>query len=299
MNDDQMDELLRQGARDYNEPGAVPRDEMWAAIASARRNRAQTATVPRRSRRPIWVWPGVGIAAAGLVAIGIAIGRDSGFGTRDSVNQPGHGIRDSVRSIVAAKPVGTSNAAARPDSIVEQLHQETRKTDAEVRRLAEAGTAHRGSSESRVPNPESRQSSPESRAPAVESRVPTSESRDSRTSSLAYRLVVLRHLAGSEALITSFRTSAKRGEMDSQIAQWSRELLSTTRLLEASPAVDDPVMKRLLEDLDLIIAQIAVYSARGTNNPEELDLIEQSINQRGVIPKLRSTMPAPTNSAHM
>ena len=32
MNDDQMDELLIQGAQDYNEPGAVPREEMWARI---------------------------------------------------------------------------------------------------------------------------------------------------------------------------------------------------------------------------------------------------------------------------
>jgi hypothetical protein len=295
MNDDQMDELLRQGARDYNEPGPVPRDQMWAAIASARRNRVQGAAVPHRSTRRVWIWPIVGIAAAGLVAVGIAIGRAG----RDS----GIGNRDSVAATVAAKPADTSKPAPKPDSIVEQLHEETRKTDAEVRRLAQAEprgahathAAHAArASESRVPSPESRLASPESRRPTPDSRVPTSD-----RSTLAYRLVVLRHLAGSEALITSFRTSAKRGEMDSQIAQWSRELLSTTRLLEASAAADDPVMKRLLEDLDLIIAQIAVYAARGTNNPEELDLIEQSINQRGVIPKLRSTMPAPTNSAHM
>ena len=51
-------------------------------------------------------------------------------------------------------------------------------------------------------------------------------------------------------------------------------------------------MKRLLEDLDLVIVQIARYVTRGTNNPDDLDLIEQSINKRGVINKLRSTLPA-------
>ena len=53
-------------------------------------------------------------------------------------------------------------------------------------------------------------------------------------------------------------------------------------------------MKRLLEDLELVIVQIAQYTNHGTKDPEELDLIEQSINKRGVIAKLRSTLPART-----
>ena len=50
-------------------------------------------------------------------------------------------------------------------------------------------------------------------------------------------------------------------------------------------------MKRLLEDLELVIVQIVQYAGRGTNDPEELDLIEQSIKKRGVITKLRGTLP--------
>jgi hypothetical protein len=103
---------------------------------------------------------------------------------------------------------------------------------------------------------------------------------------------MLRHIAGSEAMITAFRASARSGEMDAQLADWSRDLLSTTRLLEASPVAKDPTMRRLLEDLDLVIAQIARYVARGTINTEELDLIEESINKRGVVTKLRSSLPA-------
>jgi hypothetical protein len=109
---------------------------------------------------------------------------------------------------------------------------------------------------------------------------------------LAYQLVVLQHLAGTEAMITSFRAAARSGETDAHVGKWARELLGTTRLLEASPASDDPVMKRLLEDLELVIVQIVQYTTRGTNDPEELDLIEQSIKKRGVITKLRSTLPA-------
>ena len=103
--------------------------------------------------------------------------------------------------------------------------------------------------------------------------------------------MVLQHLAGSEAMITSFRAGARSGEMDAELKTWSRELLGTTRLLESSQASNDPVMKRLLDDLDLVISQIVQYTNKGTTNPEELDLIEQSINKRGVMSKLRSTIP--------
>jgi hypothetical protein len=170
------------------------------------------------------------------------------------------------------------------DSTLDKLRDQTRMTNRRVRELAaadakdgkpahEAGDAAHASTDARVAT--GRRSG----------------------NNLAYQLVVLQHLAGSEALITAFRSSARRGEVDAQIASWSRELLSTTRMLEASSATQDPVMKRLLQDLDLVIAQIVQYTTRGTNDPEELDLIEQSITKRGVITQLRSTLPGRTPSA--
>lgn len=255
MNDDEptapMDELLIHAARDYNEPADVPRDEMWAVIAAARTARTTNTSHGSRSRR-VWVIPSAGIAAAALIAVGITIGRS----TRPSkpVTVAVTPVAATPKAIVptAATPRVDTTSASEPDTIVKSLRDETRRTDADVRRVAKSTT----------------------RA-------------DSRQ--LAYRLVVLRHLAGSEALITTFRTTSKRGQVDAQVGAWARDLLGTTRLLESSPAADDPVMKRLLEDLDLVIAQIAQYTARGTYDPNELDLIEQSIRQRGVITKLRGT----------
>jgi hypothetical protein len=259
MNDDQMDELLRDGVRDYNEPGAVPREEMWKRIAAAR---ARSSGVARRPSP--WVWPSAAAAAAVLLAAGVLIGRRMD------------------RPAIVPQSVATTQApaATRPDSVtmpvakdstsdaITKLHEATRATDQRTRALA--------SSDDR-PTPNTQHPTP--------------------TDNLAYRLVVLQHLAGTEAMITSFRTSAKHGQMDAQMVSWSRELLSTTRMLAASPAAQDPVMKRLLGDLDLVIAQIVQYSARGTNDPEELDLIEQSINKRGVITKLRGTLPGRNFSA--
>ena len=112
------------------------------------------------------------------------------------------------------------------------------------------------------------------------------------SASLSYKLVVFKHLASSEALITAFRAAAERGEIDQQLRDWSKEMLSTTRMLEASGTTSDPTLRRLLSDLELVLTQIKQYAARGTNDPNDLDLIEESINKRGVMTKLRSTLPA-------
>ena len=44
--DDDLDEMLRAAARDYNRPSDVPRERMWDAIRAAR-----ASARPRRTRR--------------------------------------------------------------------------------------------------------------------------------------------------------------------------------------------------------------------------------------------------------
>lgn len=266
MNDDRLDELLANGARDYNQPGPVPRDEMWARIEAGRR--ARPARAQAWSSRPIWIWSSVGIAAALILSVGIGIGRrversTPTAGTPVATNPvPVRPKPDSTATVVAEHPTAT---VAGRDSIIGQLREQTKNTDRRARELVAS----------------------QDRAPGTPQAAETN---------LAYHLVVLQHLAGSEAMITSFRTAARRGELDAQLAAWSRELLSTTRMLEASAATQDPTMKRLLEDLDLVIAQIVQYVTHGTNNSDELDLIEQSITTRGIITKLRGTVSARTSA---
>jgi len=252
MNDDEKDELLIQGTRDYNEPGAVPREEMWARIHSERHGRRGSGGgSPNRTR---WPWVAGGLAAALVLAAGIAIGRRL---ERSELPSP------VARTSTPTRDTNAAQVARTPDSLVKELRTETSTTQKAVTQLV--------------------QESPSTTA------APASDS-----DNLAYRLVMLRHIAGTEAMITAFRESARRGEVDAQIAGWSRELLGTTRMLEASPVTQDPVMKRLLEDLDLVIVQIAQYTTTGKHNPDDLDLIEQSIKKRGVMTKLRSTLPART-----
>jgi hypothetical protein len=263
--DDRMDALLRHGAQDYNQPGPTPREEMWTRIQAARRQ----TQAPVRRGAPVWIWPTIGVAAAALLTAGVLIGRkleNSALGTRDSAFGTGRSALGTTPPAETLKAVAESRApSAEPPvpsaerQVAKQLRQQTQHTQRRVNELATQTT------------------------PA-----------DPTTQALSYRLVVLQHLAGTEAMITSFRSSAKRGEVDAQIASWSRELLGTTRMLESSPVMDDPIMKRLLEDLDLVLVQIAQYTGRGTHNSDDLDLIEQSITKRGVIAKLRTTIPART-----
>ena len=248
MNDDRMDELLAEAARDYNAPADVPRDEIWSRIQAERGARRREHSASRA-----WVWPSVGIAAAALLAVGVTLGR-----------RMERSAAPATAPLTAAVPRPARDSSAQ---MIAQLRQETTATDRRVRDLASA-------------------------SPANGSDRAVGATRPDDATSLSYHLVVLKHLAGSEAMITAFRSAARHGEIDAQIAAWSKELLSTTRMLEASVATDDPTMKRLLEDLDLVLAQIKQYVTRGTNNPEDLDLIEQSIIKRGVITKLRGTLPA-------
>ena len=51
-------------------------------------------------------------------------------------------------------------------------------------------------------------------------------------------------------------------------------------------------MKRLLDDLELVLVQIAQYTSTGAHRAEELELIEHSIERRGVIGQLHTNIPA-------
>jgi hypothetical protein len=66
--EDRLDHLLRDAARDYNAPPPTPKAELWERIQAGRR---QAKVTPLRRSVP-WSIP---LAAAALIALGIAVGR--------------------------------------------------------------------------------------------------------------------------------------------------------------------------------------------------------------------------------
>jgi hypothetical protein len=109
-------------------------------------------------------------------------------------------------------------------------------------------------------------------------------------SNVAYRVAAAQYLTRTEALLTGFRAEASAGRPDAQFASQARDLLLTTRLMLDSPAAKSPRMRALLEDLELMLAQIAALPA--AQDPEDVKLITDGIEQRSVLLRLRTSVPA-------
>jgi hypothetical protein len=211
MLDDRLDDLLRDAAKDYNDPPETPRDAMWERIVAERAERAeraettengQTPAIPLRPLRPLrWA---AGIAA--LLALGIGLGRLS--------------------------------------------------------------------APSRAPIP----------APAV------ATSGGPRVSGTAYQVATAEHLSQSEAFLTLFRTSVRRGGNEQLASATARQLLATNRLLLDSPAAADGRTRLLLQDLELVLAEIAQLSPQPRSR--DLDLIREGLERGGVMSRLRTAVPS-------
>jgi hypothetical protein len=265
-NRNELDELIDAAAREYNRAGATPREVMWERIRARRdASRREIDVTPIEKRRRHWP---IALAAAAVLVFGVLLGRAYERGGRD---------RTPSGEMANAPTVDSSDTAIQM---------------ADVSKDDSVSTApSRGSVVATVP-PESRSIAvplPPPTRPFVRSVVPDSAAGGNN---LTYRLAVAEHLARTEAMLTSFRVEAKRGAVDAELTKWARDLLTTTRLLEATAGAKDPMMKRLLGDLELVLLQIAQYTKAGTRSAEELEMIEHSMERRGVIGKIRTTIPA-------
>ncbi len=198
MNDDRLEDRLREAARDYHRPPETPREAMWAAIEAERRRRRVAPRVVML--RPAWRW-GLGMAA--VLLVGIAIGR-------------------WMRPTPGTLPLSASPTARAGNDV-------------------------------------------------------------------AYHLAAAQYLGRTETLLAGFRADARAGRLDPQFARQARDLLTSTRLLLDSPAGRDPQLKPLLEDLELVLAQISLLPRE--RDTQDVELITQGIDQRSVLTRLRTAIP--------
>jgi hypothetical protein len=110
------------------------------------------------------------------------------------------------------------------------------------------------------------------------------------TNAAAYRLAAQEHLGQSEAFLTLFRASLRQSGDHRLASASARQLLATNRLLIDSPAAVDPATRLLLEDLELVLAEIAQLSP--SSRAEDLELIRDGIERGDVMPRLRTAVPA-------
>jgi hypothetical protein len=101
-----------------------------------------------------------------------------------------------------------------------------------------------------------------------------------------YELETSRYLGQTAALLVALPSEVRSGGTSAQFASRAGDLLTRTRLLMDSPAANDPAMRGLLDDLELVLMQ--VVRLQNSGNRTDLDLINRALEQRDVIPRLRT-----------
>ncbi|HZI99616.1 MAG TPA: hypothetical protein VFD22_03060 [Gemmatimonadaceae bacterium] len=298
--EDRIDEILRSAASDYNRPPVTPRDEMWEAILAARSapgprlhvtaGGTPTGYTAQRRFGVKYAWIGMAAAAVLLIETGIGIGRYT--------SAPKH-----VADAPASLPKSTDEIGSEPSPV--DSHQ--------------SPVDNRPTTDDSRPTTGDRSPATDDRRPATgDSRPATARTREqirrdpqirvikpvqspnrfavnpaAPADSRIYNVAMVRHLADAEVLLTSFSVGSRDAAMNAQFAGWAKGLLSNTRLLLDSPAGDDPRRAKLLQDLEMVLAQIVQLAPDA--KAEDRQLIEGSILEGHVMTRLRSAIPADSN----
>ena len=117
----------------------------------------------------------------------------------------------------------------------------------------------------------------------------TAPTRDTSAVADAYRDQTHQYLGQAAALLISLPSRDASKRADSSFANKAADLLVTTRLLIDSPAASrDVKLRSLLEDLELVLVQIA--RLHGERTRSDLDLIHQAVEQGDVLSRLNSAV---------
>jgi hypothetical protein len=101
----------------------------------------------------------------------------------------------------------------------------------------------------------------------------------------SYRVAAARHLNRTADFLTMFRVDARSEQVGDDLGTWARRLLTDTRLLIDSPAGNDPELRRLFGDLELVLAQIV--QLRG-GDPEEVEIIDEGLESSQLLFRLKA-----------
>jgi hypothetical protein len=109
------------------------------------------------------------------------------------------------------------------------------------------------------------------------------------------RVAAVEHLGRTEALLRMVRADGASGRVDPAMGAWARGLLTQTRLLMDTQEEQDPAMRELLEDLELVLVQIVgVTEAAGGDESrarEELTLTLDGMERSEVLSRIQAVVP--------
>lgn len=251
MEEERMNEMIWQTLAASRRPPEPPLDAMWIQIEERVFGDAKPRLV-LHTRTSRWLIPT--LAAAAALVFGVGLGWYAA-------------PRNVVTQIIAS-PAATSASRQRTASV------ETTPSNAESVK----------SVTSTVP---SQVNAPVQNAHSVA----TSHSPDLTAARLASQFSdagsgseMSRYLAQTTVLLASLPSDRAAAESDTAVATRAGELLTQTHLLLDSRAGSDPTLHRLLEDLELVLAQVA--RLRGQRNGTDLQLIHQTLTAHDVLPRV-------------
>jgi hypothetical protein len=99
--------------------------------------------------------------------------------------------------------------------------------------------------------------------------------------------IATNYLERVTALLVALADANRRGQPPEHSTVQARDLLTTTRLLLDSQR-SDPHLQELLGDLELVLAQIVRLPQRAA--PPDVYFIDQTLDQREVLPRLRELL---------
>ena len=113
---------------------------------------------------------------------------------------------------------------------------------------------------------------------------PIDSAAKARKEDLFARYAAEQTLGQAEVLLTQYRSDAAAGAATTTTPNEARKLLLATRLLLDAPTLSDPRLRDLLEDLELVLAQIA----EGSQVKEDRAVITDGLDRHDVLPRLRA-----------
>lgn len=113
---------------------------------------------------------------------------------------------------------------------------------------------------------------------------PTDSASKAKKEDLFARYAAEQTLGQAEVLLTQYRSDAAAGAATTTTPAEARKLLLATRLLLDAPTLSDPRLRDLLEDLELVLAQIA----EGSQVKEDRAVITDGLDRHDVLPRLRA-----------
>jgi hypothetical protein len=111
-----------------------------------------------------------------------------------------------------------------------------------------------------------------------------------------YQRTTEEFLGRTAVLLAALPSDGGKVVGDEHITAQAQQLLGTTRLLLDSPVGREQRMKDLLEDLELVLAQVA--RLQSPHHGETLTLINEALEERDVVPRIRSAVADLSGSEH-